>query len=183
MRNLIVYGSTEGHTRALVHFAAEQLHAAGHTALTEEAGPDPDHPNPKEYDVTFLAGSVHVGRYQPALTAYARAQHETLNARPSAFISVSLSAAGANPNDWEGLDQCLVRFEHETLWTPKAVHQAAGAILYSQYDFFERLALKHIAAERGQRTHMSTDYDFTDYEALKTFVLGFVAAQTAKGAA
>ena len=41
-----------------------------------------------------------------------------LNSGNSGFISVSLSAAGENPDDWEGLEQCLARFEHETLWTP-----------------------------------------------------------------
>ena len=65
------------------------------------------------------------------------------------------------------------RFEHETLWSPKAVHHAAGAIRYSQYDFFKRLALKHIARQRGKETVTSRDYDLTDYAALKLFVLEF----------
>lgn len=80
-----------------------------------------------------------------------------------------------NPDDWEGLEQCLARFEHETLWTPKAVHQAAGAIRYSQYDFFKRLALMFIARQRGHRTTPARDYDLTDYDALGRFVEGFVA--------
>lgn len=93
-----------------------------------------------------------------------------------------MSAAGENPDDWEGLEQCLARFEHETLWRPRAVHHAAGAILYSQYGFFKRLALKYIAAKRGQQTETSRDYDLTDYEALTSFVLEFVQS-AAEGAA
>ena len=112
-------------------------------------------------------------RYQPRLVDYAHAHHAVLNAERSAFISVSLSAAGQNPHDWAGLEDCLARFERETLWTPAAVHQAAGAIRNSQYDFFKRLALKHIAAQRGHRTNGSKDYDLTDYEALSRFVLDF----------
>jgi len=175
MRVLIVYGTTEGHTRELCNFAARELRQTGHTATVEEAGPDPNHPDPADYDVVFLAGSLHVGSYQPALVQYARTHHEVLNAGHAAFISVSLSAAGENPHDWEGLEQCLSRFQHATLWTPRAVHQAAGAIRYSQYDFFKRLALKHIASARGQHTVTSRDYDLTDYGALWDFVRGFVA--------
>jgi menaquinone-dependent protoporphyrinogen oxidase len=174
MRVLIVYGSTEGHTRDLCHFAATCLHEAGHPTAVEPAGPDPAHPDPTPYDAVILAASLHVGRYQPALIAYARTQHALLSAKPSAFISVSLSAAGLNPHDWEGLEQCLARFEHETLWTPRAVHQAAGAIRYSQYDFFKRLALMFIAAHRGKHTVTSRDYDLTDYDALRRFVVEFV---------
>jgi len=179
MRVLIVYGTTEGHTRDLAHDMARVLGAAGHPTAVEPAGSDLAHPDPRAYGAAVLAASLHVGRYQPPLVAYARAQHEALNAMPSAFVSVSLAAAGFNPDDWEGLEDCLRRLEHETLWTPKAVHQAAGAIRYSQYDFFKRLAIKAIVAHRGKPTNTSHDYDLTDYEALHRFVLGFVGEAAA----
>lgn len=173
MRVLIVYGSTEGHTRGLCHFAARALVEAGFPTAVQPAGNVATQPDPAPYDATILAASVHVGRYQPPLVAYAREQHPVLNAKPAAFISVSLSAAGITPPDWETCDECIAKFEHETLWTPAAVHKAAGAIRYSQYDFFKRLALKFIAAERGQPLVTSRDYDLTDYEALSRFVTGF----------
>lgn len=174
MHVLIVYGTTEGHTRDLAHFAADHLRGAGHQATVEEAGPDERRPDPGAYDAAILLASLHVGRYQAPLVAFAHQRHEALNAMQSAFVSVSLAAAGANPHDWEGLEQCLARFKHETGWSPRAVHQAAGAIRYSHYDFFKRLALKFIAAQRGEKTVTSRDYDLTDYEALGRFVLGFV---------
>lgn len=177
MHVLIVYGTTEGHTRALAHFAADRLRQAGHQATVEEAGPDDSHPDPAAYEAAILMASLHVGRFQASLVHYARVHHEALNAMRSAFVSVSLAAAGVNPHDWEGLEECLARFRHETTWTPKAVHQAAGAIRYSQYDFFKRLALKFIAAQRGQATVTSRDYDLTDYGALASFVTNFAAGE------
>jgi menaquinone-dependent protoporphyrinogen oxidase len=179
MKILIVYGTTEGHTRELVNFAAARLREAGHVVTTEEADHDARFPDPAGFGAVILAGSLHMSRYQRDLVAYAQAHHEHLNASPSAFISVSLSAAGVNPDDWEGLRECLARFEHETGWRPRATLQAAGAIRYSQYDFFKRLAIKHIAAQRGQKTTTSRDYDLTDYEALKAFVLGFAGKPSA----
>ena len=174
MRVLIVYGSTEGHTRELAHDLARRLHDESWPTAVEEAGFDPRHPDPSEYDAVFLAASLHVGRYQPALVAYARANQEILHARPAAFISVSLAAAGHNPHDWEDLDECLARFQHETLWTPGAVHQAAGAIRYAAYDFFKRLAIKHIVAEQGLKPSAAHDYDLTDRGALHAFAVDFV---------
>jgi menaquinone-dependent protoporphyrinogen oxidase len=182
MRVLIVYGTTEGHTRHLADFAAECLRHDGNQAHTVEAG----HPGaePEDFDAVIVAASLHVGRYQPSVVEYARAHHERLGRIPSAFISVSLSAAGENPDDWEGLDECVARFRNETLWTPAAVHHAAGAIRYSRYDFFKRLLLHRIAAKRGRPTVTSRDYDLTDYDALQSFVLEFVAeADPSRGSA
>jgi menaquinone-dependent protoporphyrinogen oxidase len=173
MHVLIVYGTTEGHTRDIAHFAARCLRDAGHLTTVEEAGVHGAGPDPAAYQGTILAGSLHVGRFQSPLVRYARERHEVLNAKPSAFISVSLCAAGVNPHDWEGVEQCVSRFQHETQWTPRRIYNCAGAIRYSQYDFFKRLALQFIAAQRGQKTVPSRDYDFTDYEELKAFVLEF----------
>ena len=55
MRVLIVYGTTEGHTRELANFVARQFRERGHAATVEEAGRSPDHPDPTPYDVVFLA--------------------------------------------------------------------------------------------------------------------------------
>jgi menaquinone-dependent protoporphyrinogen oxidase len=179
MRILLVYGTTEGHTRDLCDAMAVALKGQGHDVTIRDASVKADTPDPRSYDACILAASLHVGRYQAPLADFARMHHEALNARPSAFISVSLAAAGENPDDWEGLEQCVARFLNETAWKPKAVHHAAGAIRYSHYDFFKRLALKYIASRHGMQTVTSRDYDLTDYDALKRFVTDFVQGQTA----
>ena len=183
MKILIVYGTTEGHTRQLCDFAAVALNEAGHDVTTIDAGRRAD-PQPSSYDAAILAASIHVGRYQAPLAAYARGHRTQLAEMPNAFVSVSLSAAGENPDDWAGLEQCVARFEQETDWTPQVVHHAAGAIRYSHYDFFKRLLLKYIAHKRGKGTVTSRDYDLTDYDALRSFVLDFAttAAEAPKAA-
>lgn len=175
MRVLIVYGTTEGHTRHLCEFIEKVLREAGHEAASKEA--DTAAPRPDPFDLILVAGSVHVGSYQAALVDYVRRHRETLNSKPSAFISVSLSAAGENPDDWEGLKECVARFRHQTLWNPRSLHHAAGAIRYSHYDFFKRLALKFISRKRGQETVTTRDYDLTDYEELKRFALSMAEDQ------
>src|SRR5260370_219988 len=101
--------------------------------------------------------------------------HDALNAMPSAFISVSLSAAGDNPTDLAGLRDCVKGLERDTLWHPGAVHHAAGAMLFSAYSLFTKLAIKFIARRRGTIVKTSEDYDRTDYAALEMFIDRFVA--------
>lgn len=173
MRILIVYGTTEGHTRELSEFAAAALREAGHEVQATEAPQDATGLDLSAWDAVIVAASLHIGRYQPAVVQFTRMHRDALVHMPSAFISISLSAVGANSDDREGLEQCVAKFRQETLWTPGALHHAAGAIRYSHYGFFKRLALKFIARQRGKETVTSRDYDLTDYEALKRFVLDF----------
>lgn len=174
MRLLVIFGTTEGHTRELCQFAAERLRGMGHTVAVEEATASAGAANVLAYDAVIIAGSLHLGRFQRALLEFVASHREALAAKPSAFITVSLSAAGDDPHDWEGLRECIVRFEHETNWTPTAIHNAAGAIRYSRYKCLKSLAIKYIAARRGQKTVMSRDCDLTDYAALTRFLREFV---------
>lgn len=173
MRTLIVFATTDGHTRKLADFIAARLAAAGHATHLRNAA-KPDLPDPAGFDAALLAGSLHIGRYQPALRRFARKKHGQLNAMPAAFISVSLSAAGDDPEDLAGLYGCLSRFERETLWRPTAVHQAAGAMPFTRYHPITKLVMKSIARRRGLTVNTSEDYDLTDYAALAGFVDAFM---------
>lgn len=171
MHVLIVFGTTDGHTRDLCHFAGQRLRDAGHTATVEVAGRDAAHPDVAPYDAVLLAASLHEGHYQLALVQFARSQHENLAAKPNAFLSVSRPLTASDSRDAVGLATCLAAFEQETLWTPKVTHVATGAIPYDQLSAFKRLALRVGAWRRGQPARTSRNYDLTDYAALTTFVL------------
>lgn len=122
MRVLLVYGTTEGHTCALSEFMRRILMQSEHEPHLTNAASIDLQTRPGDYDAVIIAASLHVGHYQAAVTEFARRHHEELNMMPGAFVSVSLSAAGLNPYDWEGLEQCVARFLHETMWRPKALH-------------------------------------------------------------
>ena len=175
MRILIDFGTTEGHTKKLAEFVVSLLAADGFHATVRDLGRGDGVPNPADFQAVFVAGSLHVGRYQSQVVRFARAHHEALSSRPSAFISISLSAAGGNANDWARLSECVKRFERDTLWSPRAVHHAAGAIRLSQHGFVKRLAMGLIARHHGYEADRSRDHDLTDYGALTRFVEAFVS--------
>jgi menaquinone-dependent protoporphyrinogen oxidase len=174
MRILIVYATTEGHTRKLATFAAERLIRAGHEVRICDAA-YPDLCDLAGCQAALLIASVHLGRYQDSLITFARANHDALNLMPSAFVSVSLSAAGDNPSDLAGLRNCMERLERDTCWRPGNVHQAAGAMLFSAYGILTRLAIKYIARRRGKIVKTSQDCDLTDYAAFGAFIDRFAA--------
>jgi menaquinone-dependent protoporphyrinogen oxidase len=174
MRVLIVFSTTEGHTRKLAQFAAARLTSLGHQVQVHDAA-EPNAPDPVGFDCALLVASVHVSRYQRSLIEFASKHCAVLNRIPNAFISVSLSAAGDNPCDLAGLRNCVERLELETHWHPGVVHHAAGAMLFRAYGIFTKLVIKFIAQRRGNVVNTSEDYDLTNYIALEMFIDDFAA--------
>ena len=174
MRILVLFSTTEGHTRKLAQFAAARLRGGGHEVHLHDAA-DSDLPDATGFEVAFLLASVHLGRYHYSFVEFARNNHNVLNVIPTAFVSVSLSAAGDNPSDLAGIRACVDRLEQDTLWHPGVVYHAGGAMRFSAYGFFTKLAIKYIARQRGKSVKTSEDYDLTDYTAFETFIDRFAA--------
>jgi menaquinone-dependent protoporphyrinogen oxidase len=180
MNVLVLYGTTEGQTRKIASFIADRLTAAGHAATLVDANDVVPALDPASFDAVLIAGSLHLGRYQNSVVHFVKAHRAALNARATAFISVSLAAAGDEADDVAGLEKCVHDFLAESGWQPRAVHHAAGAFRYTQYDFFKRWAMKYIAYRKGQPTDTSKDFEYTDWDALGRFIDQF-AAQAGRG--
>jgi menaquinone-dependent protoporphyrinogen oxidase len=175
MNVLVLYGTTEGQTREIARFAADRLAARGHaTTLVDAAEVEPGF-DPGAFDAALVAASLHAGQYQAPVVDFVRRHHAVLRGMPTAFVSVSLSAASDDPDDLAGLARCAAEFEHRTGWTPRAVHHAAGAFRFTRYGFLKRWALKYIAWRKGQPTDAGRDHELTDWRALGAFVDGFAA--------
>ncbi len=164
MNILIVFATTEGQTEKIAGFAATRLSDAGHRVKTAEASQAPD---PDGVDACILAGSVHAGAYQPALVDYARRNQQTLDTRRTLFVSVSLSAAGGDAEDWDGLRACVDRFVTETGWQPGRIEHVAGAFRFARYDFFRYWAMRWIASQKDRQAKRGQDMEYTDWAALQ----------------
>jgi menaquinone-dependent protoporphyrinogen oxidase len=176
MKILLVYGTTEGHTRKIAAFIADRLSGGGHTVAMADAS---DVPHPLDiggFDAILIAASVHVGRYQSSVVRFVNEHRAAIEARPNAFLSVSLAAAGDERQDVQGLKACVARFQSQTGWTPHQVEHVAGAFRYTAYGFFKRWVMKTIAYRKGAPTDTGRDHELTDWEHLARFVDAFVGA-------
>jgi menaquinone-dependent protoporphyrinogen oxidase len=178
MRMLIVYGSTRGQTHKIADFIAGRWRRENHDIAIFDAAELTRMVDPLRYDATLIAASLHGGRYQPSIARFAKEHGAELSSGPSAFVSVSLSAAGNDPNDLAGLKRRDDTFFADTGWHPTHVHHAAGAFAYTRYNLILRWYMKQIARKRGVSTDTSHDCEFTDYAALGDFVDGFLADAT-----
>jgi menaquinone-dependent protoporphyrinogen oxidase len=174
MKILIVYATTEGQTRKVARYVFDWLAGAGHAAELIAAA-EAEGLDPADFDGVVVAGSVHGGRYQAELVSWAKGAARELGQVPALFLSVSLSAAGEDAGDWEGLRGCVDRFVQETGWAPARVEHVAGAFRFSEYDFFKSWAMRWIAAKRDDTVTPGEDKEYTDWEALAAVLRDWTA--------
>ena len=117
MKILIVFGSTEGQTRKICQFSLDHLVTAGHAVALCPADSAEDM-DPVGFDAVILAASVHAGHYQSNLLDFAERYSSRLDGMPTLFLSVSLSAAGDDKDDWDGLAKMIDKMIIRTGWTP-----------------------------------------------------------------
>ena len=172
MKILIVYGTTEGQTRKIARFMEDVLQDAGHKVAVADAADQP--PSPSEYDAILIGGSIHLHKYQAAVSYYITHHLVVLNRMPGAFFSVCLAVASGIEEEHREAEKITKDFLQQAGWKPLAVTQVAGALKYTQYDFFKRLIMKMISKREGRSTDVSRDYEYTDWNAVKKFVLDFV---------
>jgi menaquinone-dependent protoporphyrinogen oxidase len=182
MKVLIVYGTTEGQTQKIANFIATRLILQHHQAVTTNAALGARSADAADFDAVLVAASLHAGHYQSAVAQYVKEHLAAIQGRKNAFVSVSLAAAGHDPEDLAGLDQCVAAFLKETGWAPGSVHHVAGAFRYTEYDFLKRWAMRYIAYRKGAPTDTSRDYELTDWDEVGRFVEAFMAGATVRTA-
>lgn len=175
MRVLVIFATVEGQTRTIADHVERYLVESGHQVTAIDASHPPDAVSVDAIDAIICAGPVHVGNFPAPLRRFLQQNQRDLMARPGGFISVSLTAAGGDPNEMAELNDIVAQFSEETGWWPVAVHHAAGALKYTEYDYFRKWMLKRIADKKDAPTDTRHDYEFTDWGELDMFIDGFLS--------
>jgi menaquinone-dependent protoporphyrinogen oxidase len=173
----VFYATSEGQTRRI----AEQLAAILHDHGFDSRAIDMAEPDASAIDWTRVRGalvgaSLHAGKHQKAADRFVRAHAAELNHVPSAFFSVSLSAASKNQAEVEAAERLARAFPEARGWTPGVIASLAGRLAYREYGFFIRFIMKRIARKEGAPTDTSRDYELTNWDEVEKLA-GRMAAE------
>jgi menaquinone-dependent protoporphyrinogen oxidase len=183
---VILYATREGQTRRIAEHVAEVFRARGFEVDLKNLRDGS--PDLQQYSAAILAASVHGGKHEPEMVKFVQDRLAELERLPSAFLSVTLSEAGAEmlhlspemrARHSTGVREVLDRFFEDTGWQPRHVKPVAGAILYSKYNPLVKFIIKRIARKAGGGTDTSRDYEYTDWVSLDRFVDEMAAELTA----
>jgi len=173
-RVLVLYGTTEGHTRKVATELGIALQRFGVEADIFTASPTA--PGPNEYAGVIVAASLHAGKYQQSVRRWIRAHAVALAAKPAAFLSVCLAVRDPREETQRHLVEIMRGFLDSCAWKPAYVKPVAGALLYTKYNWLTRWLMKRIAAKAGGDTDTTRDYEYTDWADVRAFAREFAVS-------
>jgi menaquinone-dependent protoporphyrinogen oxidase len=174
-RIAVVFGTTDGQTAKIARYLTEVLRSEGHAVSVWDTRATVPAAALVGEDAAVIAGSVRMGKFQRALVAFARERRGELARIPTVFLPVSLSAARSTSAARREVRKTIARFIDETGFGPGAIEPVAGALAYSRYGFWTRLAMILISKMSGGDTDTSRDYEYTDWAAVAEIARRFGA--------
>jgi menaquinone-dependent protoporphyrinogen oxidase len=180
----VIYATREGQTERIARQVVAGLRERGVDAVAFDARGAGAALDFEACSAAVLAASVHAGQHEREMIDFVRAHRASLESMPTAFLSVTLSEAGAERKDATpeqharfaaDVQRMIDRFVHDTGWRPEHVVPVAGALRYSRYNFLVRLLMQRIARQAGGSTDATRDTEYTDWRALDDFVALFAS--------
>jgi menaquinone-dependent protoporphyrinogen oxidase len=171
-RILVGFSTSEGQTAKVAEQVSRTLRAAGCEVEVRDIGKSTSL-SLAGYDGVVLGASIHGGRHQRSMVAFARRHRAELAGKPNAFFSVSMTAAAPDAEHQRQAEEYVRLFEQETAWKPAMFALFGGALLYTRYGFIMRFIMKRISQHEGRPTDTSRDYEFTHWESVAHFAEDF----------
>ena len=160
----VFYATTEGQTRRIAERIVDDLRASGlRSSAIDLATPDAERVDWRHVRAAALGASLHGGKHQRAADRFAEAHAADLNAHPSVFFSVSLSAASEHDEEVQAARRIAEALPAAHGWKPVAIASIAGRLAYTKYGFLKRWIMKRIARKEGAPTDTSRDYELTNW--------------------
>ena len=148
---LVLYATREGQSRKVATKVVESLREATLTSELYDAALLPSSFDASRYEAAVLVASVHIGAHEREIVRFVRKNHAFLEHVPTAFLSLSLSQAGAEDSTRSQAEReralhdttmMIERFFKATGFRTRHVLAVAGALMYSRYNPFVRFLMK-----------------------------------------
>lgn len=180
---LVIYATRHGHTERIARYAAETIQSHNLPYALIAARDLPSGFSLAEYGAAVIAASVHAGEHEREMVRFVSKYREDLNRMRTAFISVSLSQAGAqdataSPERRAKATLDVIRmmeaFFTRTRWRPTLIQPVAGALMYTKYNWLVRRIMKRIANAEGSSTDTFRNYIFTRWADLDALIRNLI---------
>ena len=164
--SLIVYSSTDGHTKTICQQIANYLNDGSIVKLLplDEA----TKLDLTEFNTIILGASIRYGKHSNELYKFIELNKKILEEKESIFFSVNVVARKLEKNTIE-TNPYIKKFLKISKWTPKKIGVFAGKVDYPNYNFFDKHIIKFIMFITGGPTDTTKSYEFTDWSKVDDF--------------
>jgi menaquinone-dependent protoporphyrinogen oxidase len=166
-RILILYSTTDGHTREICERLRRQIENAGDQVVVDSITEAPDI-DLGLFDKIVIGASIRYGKHSPAVPDFIKRNQALLESKPNAFFSVNVVARKPEKNRPE-TNPYLQKFLRKISWKPRELAVFAGKIDYPRYALMDRLMIRFIMWMTHGPTDPAAVVEFTDWEQVEAF--------------
>jgi len=164
---LIIYSTTDGHTKRICDRLKQMVEAKGNKVGGKLIDDDPGM-DIGLFDKVVIGASIRYGKHGPQVYKFIRANHDKLESRPSAFFTVNVVARKAEKSRPDS-NPYLLKFLKQISWQPQQLAVFAGKIDYPKYTFWDRQAIRFIMWMTKGPTDPQAVVEFTDWDSVDDF--------------
>ena len=139
--SLIIYSSTDGHTKKICKYILSIIEQKYNTKLISITSVHFE--KLEEYDLIIIGASIRYGKHKPEVSNFVLNNKKVLASKKTAFFSVNAVARKDNKNTPES-NPYILKFLKQTYWTPDYVEVFAGKINYPKYNLIDKYIIRFI---------------------------------------
>ena len=166
METIIVYSSTDGHTKKICEVIKNNItHREGTNIVPLN---EAFKLNLNKYNQIIVGASIRYGKHSKKLYKFINLNKNILDQKQCAFFSVNVVARKPDKNTAE-TNPYINKFLKISKWKPNKISVFAGKVDYPNYNFFDKYIIKFIMFITKGPTDVSQSYDFTDWSKVDEF--------------
>ena len=164
--SLIIYSSTDGHTKTI---CLEILNSLKSTDLVEIISLEKVETfDLNKYEKIIIGASIRYGRHNKKVIDFIIKNKKMLELKKTAFFSVNVVARKEEKSTPE-TNPYVLNFLKKTNWKPNKLSVFAGKVDYPNYNFINKIVIRFIMMITKGPTDVNNSYEFTNWENVKKF--------------
>ena len=166
MNLLIIYSSTDGHTKIICEKIRNNLENSSNVELVSL-----DHAlnlDLSKFNKIVIGASIRYGRHSNDLYKFIKFNKDILEQKDTAFFSVNVVARKIEKSDPE-TNPYIKKFLKISNWKPGKIAVFAGKVDYPNYRFFDKYIIKLIMFITKGPTDTTQTYEFTNWSKVDAF--------------
>ena len=166
MKILIIYSSTDGHTKKICEVIKENLIDKRELHLTSIE--NVSETNVQFYDYIIIGASIRYGKHNRKVFDFIEKNLNIIEKKKNAFFSVNVVARKNEKNTPE-TNPYIKKFLSKTRWKPKKLGVFAGKVDYPNYSFLNKQIIRFIMFITKGPIDTSKSFEFTNWDNVKKF--------------
>lgn len=163
---LIIYGTTDGHTKKIAEYIGDILTQQGHNIFLNSIHSSDIDITP--YDTVIVGSSIRYGYHHPLIREFVEKNAEFLATKKNAFFSINLVARKPEKSTPE-TNPYARKFLSKIQWKPQLAAVFGGKLDYSIYGKLDAFMIRLIMRMTGWPLETPEPIEFTDWEKVKEF--------------